>query len=113
MELKLTVISHCQIASFGVTAFALLFDDIEPEIGEADKEVFQTFAQAQVSVTNEVYQALGQPKFVLCPTGENQRRANKGETGDVRAGSASFEAKRLGATLSQVKTRKKNKISME
>ncbi|XP_028967383.1 protein O-GlcNAcase [Galendromus occidentalis] len=57
-----------QIASFGVKAFALLFDDIEPEIGEADKEVFQTFAQAHVSVTNEVFQALGQLKFLFCPT---------------------------------------------
>ncbi|XP_022670816.1 protein O-GlcNAcase-like isoform X3 [Varroa destructor] len=57
-----------QIASFGVTAFAILFDDIEPEIGAADKEVFETFAQAQVAITNEMYQALGQPKFIFCPT---------------------------------------------
>lgn len=46
----------------------MLFDDIEPEMSEADKEVFQSFAHAQVSVTNEVYQHLGQPRFLLCPT---------------------------------------------
>lgn len=37
-----------QVSQFGCTAFALLFDDIEPEMSEADKEVFQSFAQAQV-----------------------------------------------------------------
>ncbi|KAF4521041.1 hypothetical protein B566_EDAN008113, partial [Ephemera danica] len=57
-----------QVSQFGCQAFALLFDDIEPEMSEADKEVFQSFAHAQVSVTNEVFQHLGQPKFLLCPT---------------------------------------------
>lgn len=37
-----------QVSQFGCTAFALLFDDIEPEMSEADKEVFQSFAHAQV-----------------------------------------------------------------
>ncbi|XP_059468397.1 protein O-GlcNAcase isoform X2 [Neocloeon triangulifer] len=57
-----------QVSQFGCQAFALLFDDIEPEMSEADKEVFQSFAHAQVSVTNEIFQHLGQPKFMLCPT---------------------------------------------
>ncbi|KAI4470352.1 o-glcnacase [Holotrichia oblita] len=57
-----------QVAQFGCIAFALLFDDIEPEMSEADKEVFQSFAHAQVSVTNEIYQHLSQPKFLVCPT---------------------------------------------
>ncbi|KAJ3642974.1 hypothetical protein Zmor_025718 [Zophobas morio] len=57
-----------QVSQFGCTAFALLFDDIEPEMSEADKEVFQSFAQAQVSVTNDIYQHLGQPRFLVCPT---------------------------------------------
>ncbi|GAB6025437.1 hypothetical protein CHUAL_011182 [Chamberlinius hualienensis] len=57
-----------QVVRFGCTAFALLFDDIEPDMCEADKEVFQSFAHAQVSITNEVYQHLGQPKFIFCPT---------------------------------------------
>jgi protein O-GlcNAcase / histone acetyltransferase len=37
-----------QVSQFGCQAFALLFDDIEPEMSEADKEVFQSFAHAQV-----------------------------------------------------------------
>ncbi|XP_046668184.1 protein O-GlcNAcase isoform X2 [Homalodisca vitripennis] len=57
-----------QVSQFGCAAFALLFDDIEPEMSEADKEVFQSFAHAQVSVTNEIYQHLGQPRFMICPT---------------------------------------------
>lgn len=57
-----------QVSQFGCIAFALLFDDIEPEMSEADKEVFQSFAHAQVSVTNDIFQHLGQPKFLLCPT---------------------------------------------
>lgn len=57
-----------QVSQFGCCAFALLFDDIESEMSEADKEIFQSFAHAQVSVTNDIYQHLGQPKFLLCPT---------------------------------------------
>uniref|UniRef100_T1H5Y0 GH84 domain-containing protein n=1 Tax=Megaselia scalaris TaxID=36166 RepID=T1H5Y0_MEGSC len=49
-------------------AFALLFDDIEPELSKSDKEIFQTFANAQVSVTNEVFTFLNNPKFLFCPT---------------------------------------------
>ncbi|XP_013780616.2 protein O-GlcNAcase-like, partial [Limulus polyphemus] len=57
-----------QVSQFGCTAFALLFDDIEPDISETDKEIFQSFGHAQVSVTNEVFQHLSQPKFLFCPT---------------------------------------------
>ncbi|XP_063978913.1 protein O-GlcNAcase isoform X1 [Diachasmimorpha longicaudata] len=57
-----------QVSQFGCVAFALLFDDIEPEMSEADKEVFQSFAHAQVSVTNDIFHHLNQPKFLLCPT---------------------------------------------
>ncbi|XP_037952799.1 protein O-GlcNAcase [Teleopsis dalmanni] len=57
-----------QVSQFGCEAFALLFDDIEAELSKVDKEVFQTFGNAQVSVTNEVYTHLGNPKFFFCPT---------------------------------------------
>ncbi|XP_072026542.1 protein O-GlcNAcase-like isoform X2 [Amphiura filiformis] len=57
-----------QVKQFGVDAFALLFDDIDTDMCVADKEVFQSFAHAQVSITNEVFQHLGQPKFLFCPT---------------------------------------------
>lgn len=64
------LMSYLQVASFGCKAFAVLFDDIEVDMCAPDKEVFQSFAHAHVSVTNEVYQYLGQPtKFFFCPTG--------------------------------------------
>lgn len=40
----------------------------------ADKEVFSSFAHAQVSITNEIYQYLGEPDtFLFCPTGNMSR----------------------------------------
>lgn len=57
-----------QVSQFGCEAFALLFDDIETEMSKADKDVFQTFAHAQVTVTNEIYHHLKAPKFLFCPT---------------------------------------------
>lgn len=57
-----------QVSQFGCDSFALLFDDIESEMSKADKDVFQSFAQAQVSVTNEVYNHLNSPRFLFCPT---------------------------------------------
>ncbi|XP_077283944.1 O-GlcNAcase isoform X2 [Arctopsyche grandis] len=59
-----------QVSQFGCMAFALLFDDIESEMSEADKDVFQSFAHAQVSITNEIQQHLGGAaiRFLLCPT---------------------------------------------
>lgn len=57
-----------QVSQFGCEAFALLFDDIESEMSKADKDVFQTFAHAQVTVTNEIYEHLKAPRFLFCPT---------------------------------------------
>lgn len=57
-----------QVSQFGCEAFALLFDDIESELSKSDKEAFQTFANAQVSVTNEIYNHLNGPRFLFCPT---------------------------------------------
>ena len=67
--LSSSLIYAFQVKQFGVDAFALLFDDIDTDMCVADKEVFQSFAHAQVSITNEVFQHLGQPKFLFCPTG--------------------------------------------
>jgi len=41
-----------QVASFGCEAFALLFDDIEIELCDADKSLFQSFAAAQVWISS-------------------------------------------------------------
>ncbi len=57
-----------QVSQLGCRSFALLFDDIEPEMCKQDKEVFQSFAHAQVALTNAVYEHLGQPNFLFCPT---------------------------------------------
>lgn len=57
-----------QVSQFGCEAFALLFDDIESEMAEPDKEVFQSFAHAQVTVTNEMHRHLNGPPFLFCPT---------------------------------------------
>lgn len=59
-----------QVAAMGCQSFALLFDDIDPCMCQADRDVFPSLAQAQASVANEVYQELGQPSiFLFCPTG--------------------------------------------
>ena len=57
-----------QVSQFGCQAFAILFDDIETELSQTDKEVFQSFALAQVSISNEMYQSLNHPRFIFCPT---------------------------------------------
>ncbi|XP_068120926.1 protein O-GlcNAcase [Hyperolius riggenbachi] len=58
-----------QVTQFGCKSFALLFDDIDHNMCAADKEVFSSFAHAQVSITNEIFQYLGEPEtFLFCPT---------------------------------------------
>ncbi|KAM7052164.1 protein O-GlcNAcase-like [Acridotheres tristis] len=58
-----------QVAAMGCRSFALLFDDIDPCMCQADRDVFPSLAQAQASVANEVYQELDQPSiFLFCPT---------------------------------------------
>uniref|UniRef100_A0A672UPB8 protein O-GlcNAcase n=1 Tax=Strigops habroptila TaxID=2489341 RepID=A0A672UPB8_STRHB len=58
-----------QVAAMGCRSFALLFDDIDPCMCQADRDAFPSLAQAQASVANEVYQELGQPPiFLFCPT---------------------------------------------
>ncbi|XP_054020345.1 protein O-GlcNAcase-like [Dryobates pubescens] len=58
-----------QVAAMGCHSFALLFDDIDPYMCQADRDVFPSLAKAQASVANEVYQQLGQPSiFLFCPT---------------------------------------------
>lgn len=44
-----------QVASFGVRHFALLFDDIEPQLNEADAQRFASFAHAHCYVTNYIF----------------------------------------------------------
>lgn len=54
----------------GCRSFALLFDDIEEQLSPADKVSFESFADAQVHVTNMMYEHLERPDvFLFCPTG--------------------------------------------
>ncbi|TKS92711.1 Protein O-GlcNAcase [Collichthys lucidus] len=56
-------------AYLGCQAFAILFDDIDHSMCQADSEAFSSFAHAQVTVTNEIYRFLGEPPvFLFCPT---------------------------------------------
>ncbi|XP_035702266.1 protein O-GlcNAcase isoform X2 [Folsomia candida] len=57
-----------QVTQLGCTAFAILFDDIDIEMTKADKEMFKSFAHAQVSVTNEAFQHVNPDTFLFCPT---------------------------------------------
>ncbi|XP_053305820.1 protein O-GlcNAcase [Spea bombifrons] len=58
-----------QVSQFGCRSFALLFDDIDHNMCPADKEVFSSFAHAQIAITNEIYQYLNEPEtFLFCPT---------------------------------------------
>lgn len=60
-----------QVSDLGCQAFAILFDDIDHSMCQADSEAFSSFAHAQVTVTNEMYRFLGEPPvFLFCPTGE-------------------------------------------
>jgi len=38
-----------QVASFGCEAFSVLFDDIDVDLCDADKSLYQSFASAQVT----------------------------------------------------------------
>lgn len=71
LELHLKLSSLSQVADLGCQAFAILFDDIDASMCQADSEAFASFAHAQVTVTNEVYRFLGEPPvFLFCPTGK-------------------------------------------
>lgn len=57
-----------QIVELGCECFAILFDDIKPAINDKDTQIFKSYAAAQVSVTNMIYEHLNRPKFLFCPT---------------------------------------------
>ncbi|UJR24030.1 hypothetical protein I4U23_026995 [Adineta vaga] len=58
-----------QLSNCGCEHWALLFDDIENEMSSQDQTHFTSFAHAQVTVTNEIYEYLNKPNLLLfCPT---------------------------------------------
>jgi len=61
---------HGQVSSLGCKYFALLFDDIDDDLCPEDMSRFSSPAEAQCSITNDVYDYLKQPDiFLFCPTG--------------------------------------------
>lgn len=74
-ELDLLIRKYDQLVGIGCRCFAILFDDIEPSINEKDKGIFKSYAAAQVSVTNMIYEHLNRPKFLFCPTEYCESRA--------------------------------------
>jgi len=53
-----------QVASFGCEAFAILFDDIDVELCDADKSLYQSFASAQAS--NDLSCSIAFYLIILC-----------------------------------------------
>ena len=58
------------VAELGVGSFGLLFDDIPPDLQhDADREAFDTLADAHVAVANQVYERLERgTRLTVCPT---------------------------------------------
>ena len=56
-----------QMVRIGCKGFAVLWDDIGTNLPSADKEAFNTLADAQVKVCNEIYEHLKRPAFLTCP----------------------------------------------
>ena len=61
-----------QLAGIGVTDFSLLFDDIPDTMLAQDRAVFDSFADAQATLSNEIWSVLrsecGGERFLFCPT---------------------------------------------
>jgi len=56
-----------QLQDLGCRGFAVLWDDIEPELTVEDAKFFTSFAEAHCAVTNKVHEALGRPPMLMCP----------------------------------------------
>jgi len=58
------------VEQLGVASFGLLFDDIPPDLQHAaDREAFDTLADAHVAVANQVYERLERgTRLTVCPT---------------------------------------------
>ncbi|KAL3981828.1 beta-N-acetylglucosaminidase family protein [Acanthocheilonema viteae] len=65
-----------QVRCLGCDAFALLFDDIDIALNDADKKQFSTIVMAQLTVANSLYEFLKCPHFFFCPTEYCESRAN-------------------------------------
>ncbi|CAI2357627.1 unnamed protein product [Caenorhabditis sp. 36 PRJEB53466] len=64
-----------QVKSVGCDSFAVLFDDIEKEMHQEDREQFKSFAHAQVHIANTLHEHLKSKTFMFCPTEYSESRA--------------------------------------
>ena len=85
-----------QMLSLGVRQFSILFDDIPERMSDEDTATFGSFAVAQSSLTNRLFEytleELGDAPFLFCPTEYCARFAKPSVT-------ASPYLKELGETL--------------
>ena len=72
-----------QVQSIGVNQFAILFDDIPPELSDQDQIEFSSFAGAQAHVTNRLFEYLSNSSLVFCPTVYCGRMADYDVPGNV------------------------------
>jgi protein O-GlcNAcase/histone acetyltransferase len=80
-ELDLLITKTRQLKELGCRGFAVLWDDIEPELGEEDAKHFDSFSAAHCFVTNRLHEALDQPRLLLCPVEYCASRADPDVTG--------------------------------
>ena len=64
-----------QIHKLGCQGFAILWDDIEPELSDEDAKHFKSFSEAHCIVSNEIYSLLEKPRFLFCPVEYCSNRA--------------------------------------
>ncbi|KAF0988212.1 hypothetical protein HZS_30, partial [Henneguya salminicola] len=58
-----------QVLNLGANGVGIFFDDIEPDLREQDAILYETYAAAQINITNFIFDALARPAiFLFCPT---------------------------------------------
>ena len=65
-----------QLKSAGCGAFLILWDDIDTTLPKEDSDAFESLAEAQISISNQVFVHLGRPLFLFCPTEYCSNRAD-------------------------------------
>ena len=78
-EMELLQARFRQLLDAGCRSFAILFDDIPGEMGQADSVAFGSLAKAQCEMANAIYsELLAKPggRLIFCPTPYCQRMAD-------------------------------------
>jgi len=75
-EYKLLINKTKQIQELGCDSFAILWDDIEPELSKQDAKHFDSFGHAHCQISNNLYDDLKPEEFLFCPVEYCARRAD-------------------------------------